>query len=265
MLMNSFKGGLCVIGIILSSTVSYADTRVVGGLVPIRASSISNEVVAVVDNVGVNIGDVVEEGDVLAALDRKQYELQHNLAQSEVDLSTAEFNASKRQLVRIKDLYQKSNASVSQLDESQRLFEVSRAQLKVATARLDLSKNILKKTIINAPFDAWIGARYIEKGQLLNTSTLMFELVDISKLKVVFYLLENDLKLIDKFDFVKVSIPVLDELTFNAKVEHIAPQQSAIHPGYRVEAIIDNSDLKLRPGFTARIRLSDAEQKLVGE
>jgi membrane fusion protein (multidrug efflux system) len=252
-------------GIILVSAVTYADTNVVGALVPIKSSSISNEVVAVVDDVRVNIGDVVDQGDVLAVLDSKQYELQHKLAESEVALSTAELNASERQLVRIKGLYEKSNASVSQLDESQRLYEVSKAQLKVAVARLDLSKNTLDKAIINAPFDAWIGARHIEKGQLLNTSTQMFELVDISKLKVVFYLLENDLKLLKKSDSVEVSVPVLNELTLKATVEHIAPQPSTIKPGYRVEAILENSDFKLRPGFTARIRLSDEEQKLIGE
>ena len=263
--MNNSKRYLFAMGIILSSAVSYADTKVVGGLVPIKASNISNEVVAVVDDVHVNIGDVVERGDSLATLDREYFELQHKLAESEVSLSQAEFNASKRQLVRIKGLYEKANASVSQLDDSQRLFEVSKAQLKVAIAKRDLSQNTLKKTIINAPFDAWVGARYIEKGQLLNTSTLMFELVDISQLKVVFYLLENDLNLIDKSDFIEVSIPVLNELTLNAKIEHIAPQQSSIQPGYRIEAIIDNNEFKLRPGFTARIRLPDTEQELVGE
>jgi RND family efflux transporter MFP subunit len=256
---------LCLASIMLFASVTHADTTVIGFLAPNKASSISNEVIAVVEGVQINIGDVVKQGAVLANLNSADYELQLELAESEVALSQAEFNASERQLVRIKDLYQKANASVSQLDDSQKLFEVSLAQLNVATAKFDLSKNLLKKTKIHAPFDSWVGARYIESGQLLNASTKMFELVDISKLKVVFFLLENDLPQVSKGDSVEVSIPVLNELTLKATVEHIAPQPSTIKPGYRVEAILENRDFKLRPGFTARIRLSDAEQKLVGE
>ncbi len=263
--MNNSKSYLYAMGIILSSATSYGDNTVVGILEPIKASQISNEVTALVESVKVNIGDVIKQGDVLANLDSESYQLQYKLAESEFILSQAEFKANERQLIRIKDLYDKGNASVSQLDESEKLFEVSQGQLAVAKAKLELSKNVLKKTNVIAPFDAWVGARHIEKGQLLSTSTMMFDLVDMSKLKVVFYLLENDLAQINVLDIVNVTIPAIDDVNFSARVAHIAPQPSTIKPGYRVEAILENSDFKLRPGFTARIRLSDAEQKLVGE
>lgn len=257
-MINRIRPTVYTFLLIMLSPFSYAETKVVGILEPFRASSISNEVTAVVKSVSVNIGDVVKQGDLLASLSAENYRLQVRLAESEVALSQAEFNASERQLRRIKGLQRKGNASVSQLDDSERLYEVSLAQLKVAKAKLALSKDILQKTQVFAPFDARVSARSIEQGQLLNAASVMFELVDITTLKVVFYLLENDLGQVNKNERIAVSIPALDELMLKATVVHIAPQQFSNQPGYRVEALIDNSSDILRPGFTARIRLPDA-------
>lgn len=244
---------------------SYADSHVIGILEPNRVSSISNEVTAVVETIHVNIGDVVKGGDLLARLNAEDYSLQVRLAESEVALSQAEYNAYERQFTRIKGLQKKGNASISQLDDSKKLFEVSLAQLHVAKAKLDLSKNTLQKTNVLAPYDAWVSARNIEQGQLINTSSIMFELVDIQKLRVVFYLLENDLSQVSQGDKVAVSIPALNDAKRQATIVHIAPQQFTTQPGYRVEAMIANSDYALRPGFTARISLVATLVEVTGE
>lgn len=260
-----FFMALFMSGLISLTQFSYADTNVIGILEPNRVSSISNEVIAVVETIYVNIGDVVKGGDLLAQLNAEDYSLQVRLAESEVALSQAEYNANERQFTRIKGLQEKGNTSISLLDDSEKLFAVSLAQLNVAKAKLDLSKNTLQKTNVLAPYDAWVSARNIEQGQLINTSSIMFELVDIQKLKVVFYLLENDLSQVSQGDRVEVSIPALNEIKRQATIVHIAPQQFSTQPGYRVEAMIANSDYVLRPGFTVRISLPATLVEVTGE
>ena len=158
-------------------------------------------------DVYVNLGDVVKQGELLACLDDDSFALQVKLAESEVLLSEAEYNASQRQLKRISGLEKKGNASVSELDDSKRLYDVGAAQLNVAKAKLALSKNILEKTKILAPYQAWVSARMVEQGQLLSPASEMFELLDIQKLKVVFYLLENDINHIGNLSLIHISEP----------------------------------------------------------
>jgi RND family efflux transporter MFP subunit len=262
---NFINSIVSLLTILMLTSEAQAKQDVIGILEPNRSSIISSEVTALVKDIQVNIGDVVNQGDQLASLDEDDYALQVRLSESEVALSQAEYKANERQLNRIKGLQKKGNASVSQLDDGQRLFEVSLAQLKVAQARLDLSKKTLAKTKLLAPYKARVSARLVEQGQLLNPASAMFELVDIQKLKVVFYLLENDINHVRRGQLINITIPALNEMQAEAVIMHIAPQQYVNQSGYRVEAIVDNSDYKLRPGFTARISLDMAPEEVAGE
>lgn len=256
-----------LLSIVLSfaiSSLAYGQPSIVGLLEANKSSIISSELSGLVKNVYVNLGDVVKQGELLASLDDDSFALQVKLAESEVLLSEAEYNASQRQLKRISGLEKKGNASVSELDDSKRLYDVGAAQLNVAKAKLALSKNILEKTKILAPYQAWVSARMVEQGQLLSPASEMFELLDIQKLKVVFYLLENDINHIGNNQMIDVVIPAVNELKRQAVVAHIGAKQFSGQAGYRVEAIIDNSDFGLRPGFTARITLIPSDSNLGG-
>jgi RND family efflux transporter MFP subunit len=262
---NFINSIVSLLMILILTSEAQAKQDVIGILEPNRSSIISSEVTALVKSIQVDIGDIVNQGDLLASLDEEDYALQVQLSESEVALSQAEYKASERQLVRIKGLQKKGNASVSQFDDSQRLFEMSSAQLKVVQARLELSKNILAKTKILVPYKARISARMVEQGQLLSPASAMFELVDIQKIKVVFYLLENDISHVQQGQLIQITIPALKELKAEAVIMHIAPQQYVNQSGYRVEAIVDNSDYKLRPGFTARISFDMSPEEVAGE
>lgn len=247
------------------SSVAYGQQSIIGLLEANRSSIISSELSALVKEVHVSLGDVVKQGDLLASLDDVSFALQVKLAESEVSLSQAEYSASQRQLKRISGLEGKGNASVSELDDSNKLYEVGSAQLSVAKAQLALSKNTLEKTKILAPYSAWVSARLVEQGQLLSPASEMFELLDIEKLKVVFYLLENDIRHVNKDQIIDVVIPAVNDQKRQAVIAHIGAKQYAGQAGYRVEAIIDNSDFVLRPDFTARIQLAMPSENNLGD
>ncbi|MFT4906340.1 MAG: multidrug efflux system membrane fusion protein [Oleispira sp.] len=247
------------------SSVAYGQQSIVGLLEANKSSIISSELSGLVKNVHVSLGDVVTQGDLLASLDDVSFALQVKLAESEVSLSQAEYSANQRQLKRISGLEEKGNASVSELDDSNKLFEVGSAQLSVARAQLALSKNTLEKTKILAPYSGWVSARFVEQGQLLSPASEMFELLDIQTLKVVFYLLESDIRHVDKNQKIDVVIPAVSAQKRQAVIAHIGAKQYTGQAGYRVEAIIDNSDFVLRPDFTARIQLAMPSENNLGD
>lgn len=242
-----------------------AQAEIVGYLEPEKVVTISSELSAVVNNISAELGDRVEAGQQLATLEDTHYELQLQLAEARVALAQATARNNLKKYQRAKDLYSKKSVSITEFEDTQRDFEISNAQLAVDKANFDISQLNFSKTQIYSPFTAWVSSRMIETGQLLNPGSAAFVLMSLEKVKVVFFLLEEDIKNISIGKEIKVSIPAVNNGKISAHIIHLSPSQVIGQPGYRAEALLDNKEHLYKPGFTAKILLSENNDLTDGE
>ncbi|MFT6422143.1 MAG: RND family efflux transporter MFP subunit [Thalassolituus sp.] len=102
-------------------------------------------------------GQAVKEGDVLAALDPADYQVQ-------VDDRKARYELAHAQYERVKNLFKMAQISQSQLDQAKADLDISKAALK--TAQSDLSYTELK-----APFDGTVANVFADNHQSINAGT----------------------------------------------------------------------------------------------
>lgn len=240
----------------LASIPTLAADHLIANLEPGQRVQLNSEIQGVVQQVHANLGDRVEAGTVLLQLNSRDYELETELAKAQTALSQAERKASQKQYQRLKTLYKNGSVSDSQWEEAIRNYDVSRAQVLVDQARLDITRQTLSKTALKAPFSGVIASRMTEPGQLLNSGESAFELVSLNPMKAVFYVLESDYQRIQPGDQLDVELRVNGQ-RYPAEVTRIAPDQNQSRPGYRVEALLDNNHGQLKPGFSARVWLPD--------
>lgn len=239
--------------LLIISLPAQGALSIVAEIEPIKKVIISAEVQGVVDKIYVSLGNKVLVQQPLAVFDKKDYQLNVDLAQAKVQLGVVEKKSYKRQYDRLKTLYSSQNVSSRQLDDQRRLFDVSNAQLLVDRINLEQSKQMLRKTTITAPFNGVVSRTFAEQGQLVNLGDDVLEIVAIDKVKVVFYLLEEDYLNVDLGDPLNVEVLALDNAVYSAAVSHIAPASAGDKPGYRIEAEMLNVKGILKPGFSVRV------------
>lgn len=254
----SSLSGVLISGIInsLVATPAIAADHLIATLEPGQRVQLNSEIQGVVQQVYADLGDRVNKGSVLLQLNRRDYELEAELAKAQTALSQAERKASQKQYQRLKTLYKNGSVSDSQWEEAIRSYDVSRAQVLVDQARLNIAQHTLNKTTLTAPFSGVIAHRMTESGQLLNPGDSAFELVSLNPMKAVFYVLESDYQRIHPGDQLDVELRINGQ-RYPAEVTRIAPDQNQSRPGYRVEALLENHHMQLKPGFSARIWLPD--------
>jgi len=254
----SYLSGMLISGILsaLATPPALAADHLIATLEPGQRVQLNSEIQGVVQQVYADLGDRVNKGSVLLQLNRRDYELETGLAKAQATLSQAERKASQKQYQRLKKLYKNGSVSDSQWEEAIRNYDVSRAQVLVDQARLDIAQHILNKTTLAAPFSGVIARRMTESGQLLNPGDSAFELVSLNPMKAVFYVLESDYQRIQPGDQLDVELRINGQ-RYPAEVARIAPDQNQSRPGYRVEALLENHHMQLKPGFSARIWLPD--------
>jgi RND family efflux transporter MFP subunit len=117
-------------------------------------------------------GSEVKKGQVLAKIDPKPF-------QRKVQESRIRHEDAQRNLKRIKDVFEKNVASQRDYDQAKSQFSITKIAL--TNAEQDLSY-----CTIRSPFDAVIGARYIENDSLIRTGDSLANLQDRSALYFTF-------------------------------------------------------------------------------
>jgi len=242
-------------GLIFTSAMSMANDYVIGQLIPFRSVTLSSETTGVVDQFSKDVGDVVQSGEVLVKLSIEDNELSVSLAKAQLNLSINELEIQNKQLVRYKKLYKSKGISISELDEQRRKTNSSRSQYEVDKIKLRIAQRQKDKSQLKAPFSGFVLTRSVELGQLIPSGESLYSLVDMTKIKVRFHLLESDVITVNKGDRVNVMIPALNNRSVEGKVAILAPAFQSSDPGFLVEVLIDNNDGQLKPGMQARVEV----------
>jgi len=162
---------------------------VVGSQGKVQAAQTANLSAAVAGPVAwissaMEAGGYVTEGETLLRLDASDYETMLARSEASVQQANAESGHAAREYDRMKELAEQRLASQSQLQDAQRLAEVSIARLADAEANHRQAKLDLQRTEIKAPFNAIIETREVELGQYVNRAQSIAVLYGANEVEV---------------------------------------------------------------------------------
>ncbi|MCV6605942.1 MAG: efflux RND transporter periplasmic adaptor subunit [Porticoccaceae bacterium] len=210
---------------------------------PNRAVNLRAEVSGRVIAVPAERGQRVAAGDVvchLAVEDRQQRVNEANAALKEAQL----------RFQGVSKLKQQGLQSELAIAEAKSGLERARADLK--KRQLDL-----QNTEIRAPFAGVVETRPVEVGDFMNRGDSCAQLLEISPLKVVAQVSEQQVQQISLGSPAQVQL--VDGSQAAGEVIFLGQQASAATRTYRIEATIDNADNRLRAGLTAQFVVSSRE------
>ncbi|MFT3738702.1 MAG: efflux RND transporter periplasmic adaptor subunit [Breznakibacter sp.] len=216
-------------------------TPFIGSFMPNREVSIAAETSGKVVVVGVNEGDVVKSGTLIAKLD-------DDLLLAQLLSAQASFDNAEKTLTRYKQA--ESGISEIQLDNAQTQYLVTKAQV-----------NLLKKQIsqhaISAPFPGVITSRNFELGTIVSPGTPLANLVDINKLKLEISVPETEASVIKTGIGVDVTSDLYPDAVFKGVVGFVSAKADASR-NYTVKILVDNNpETPLKAGMYGRVILSN--------
>lgn len=161
---------------------SLAD--VVGTVEALQQAQVALQESGVVERVYVDVGDVVEKGQVLLQLRQSLVALE--LAETEVQARAAQaaFNESERLLVEAEKLI--GHQSVSQTQLEARRAEHKQAALILEQTELIVSQKqqLLRRHTLHAPFSGVISRRQVNAGEWLSAGESPVQLTNTHQLRV---------------------------------------------------------------------------------
>lgn len=196
-------------------------------------------------------GDNVRAGELLA-------QVENQTLRAEVMRAEASYTKAKRDLERFTNLAEGDAITKRQLEDARLAFNNADANLIVA-------KKKLADTSIKSPITGKINEKYIEVGSYLSNATKLFNIVNVSKLKLNVKVAEGQVLLVKEGEKVKVKAEAATSDTFEGTVKAIAAKADN-SLNYDVEIEVQNpSGEMLKAGMygTAFFEVADQRQALL--
>lgn len=231
-----------------------------------------------------DIGDTVQNDQLIAVLDAEEYNQQIEQAKAELEVAKASVDearsnleASQRDFDRVEALRGKKIASESELDEARSLYKTALARHKVSLSLVSQREAALKAAEIRQSYTeihaSWsgggdnrmVGERYADTGAMLAANDKIVSVVDIDELTAVIHVTEREYGKIRVGQAVDVSCDAYPSKPFVGKVLRVAPLVKQTSREARVEIQVANGERLLRPGMfiLARIELARHENAMV--
>ena len=247
-----------------------------GTILPVIQVDISANVAGEITKMYIKEGEFVEEGQVLAQLDKVRYEAELDRAKSVYNSGKSSLELTKKELKRSKALYEAKNISESQLDQVVANYEIGTNNLEQAKASLDQAKDNLNKTTIFAPISGTVIALRKEQGEIAMGSTFQADIImsigDLTQMEVEVEVNENDVVEVSIGDSVDIEIDAIPDTSFKGVVTEIAHSASTSGAGtqesvtnYNVVVSMLEIPKELRPGMSAAVEiLTEKHENVIG-
>ncbi len=146
-------------------------------------SKIAAEVSGVLKSV-LDVGDRLNENDVIAKIDDMSYQLALNEISAEVKPIETMVEFYRKEAERLEKLAQQNNAARNQLDQTQANHDEALAKIRIVRAKLAMANDELNKTIVRAPFAGVVTERYRTAGERVEAGDQIVRLINTDKTEV---------------------------------------------------------------------------------
>lgn len=214
------------------------ETSIPAKLIPYEQANITVQTPGLISYLNIEQGTKVAKGQVLGSVDTRVAEL--NLKSTNLTI-----NKLKDDYNRAKDLY-----------AGHATTEVNVTNSKYSYDNTNVQAETLKQQIANAriisPISGMITVKNLRAGEFTNAGTPIASVVNISKLKAVVYVDENEVYGIKMNQSADVVSPVFPEKHLTGKVIYISPSGDENH-NYEVDVEINNTPRVLRAGTDVNV------------
>ena len=243
---------------------------------PFREVALHAKVTGYVQELKVDIGDRVKEGEVLATLevpelgdDLRKARAAAERARQEAARTKASYEDAHLAFTRLTEVMKQHENLVAQQDidearardaTAEAAHVAAEAAIKEADANVTRIGDLVAYSRITAPFDGVITERYADPGALLGagTSTTGGALVRVSQmnpLRLVLPLPEAVVPRVHVGDTVSVSVDALQR-KITARIARASDRIDTDTRTMHVEVDVQNPDLSLAPGMYATVSLT---------
>ena len=214
--------------------------------------TVSSEVDGIIRQIKVEEGSLVNKGSLLIEINEIDYMLDSKRSEAALKQAEANLDNAQAEYKRQEALYKEELVTKQQFDDITTKVALAKAALDGAKATLAISREKLTRTKIYSPLNGAVKEKKVSVGDYVRNGTPLLQLIRVNPLKLNFTVSEKDAASIKIGQEVAFSVDSYPAKQFKGKVSLFYPNVEEKTRTLQAEALVNNSDRLLKPGFFAR-------------
>jgi RND family efflux transporter MFP subunit len=223
-----------------------------GSLVPVSQATIKSKVSGQVQEAALREGVAVQAGQVLARLDQADLKARLQQQQAMLDEAQARLAMAQKNEYNATALLSQKFISQTSFDTTANAVELARANVKSASALVELARIALNDSVIRAPIGGIISKRHVQAGDKVAPDMPVYTIVGLNELTLEAQVPTTDIPRVKPGQEVRFQVDGFAQREFSGKVARINPTTEAGSRAMLVYVSVDNADGALRGGMFAK-------------
>lgn len=219
----------------------------------------------IITKLNIGLGQKVRKGQLLAKLDNVQSRLAYQQALTQVNSSESQMNTMKLNLDRVRSLYEKGSASLSDFENAKNGFKTSQQAYQASKRGLDIQAEQIKFGYIYAPANGIIASVNVEVDENVNPGQVIATLNAGKTMEIELGLPESIINDISEDMPVDIQFSALKNQVFKGKVKEVSPSVNSNTATYPVKISISNATKMIKSGMAADVTFKLKKDKTGGK
>lgn len=201
----------------------------------------------------IRLGQRVRRGELLAQLDNVQARLAYEQAVASLNSAASQMNTAKLNLDRVRALYEKGSASLSDYENAKNSFRTAEASHESAQRSVDIQQDQIRFGFLYAPETGIIAAVNAEVDENVSAGQAVAVLNAGADMQIALGLPESVINGVRQGMTVTITFPALPGLQHGGTITEISPSVDAQTATYPVRVTLRDPSNEIRSGMTANV------------
>ena len=192
----------------------------------------------------VQVGDEVKQGQLLARIDPRDFEVNLRNAEGQLGKAEAAMQFAEAEYGRVVRIREQDPAAISEsmVDRKRQEMDKAQADLIALEADIDAARDQLDYTYMRAPFSGTIVATYVENYEEVQAKQIILRLLDPTHVEMTVDVPENIISYIPYVKNIRVRFDAFPGLVIPAEVKEIGTEASTTTRTYPVTFIMEQPE-----------------------
>jgi len=204
----------------------------------------------------VQLGSIVNAGDVLMQMDAKDIQQTVSSHSAQVSSAQSQLRLAEINLSRYRQLLDSGAISHAQYDQYVNAYDAAAAAVQQAAAQYTHGANQLDYTLLTADQSGVVSAITAEAGQVVSAGQAVITVVQDGEQEIEINVPENRLEELKAAGQLHITFWALPNITLNGKVREIAPMAEPTTRTFKVRVSLLNAPSTVKLGMTATVALA---------
>jgi len=229
---------------------------------PITIIEVKSRASGQITNMPVDVGSVVNRGDLLVQIDARDVQSRYNQAAAELNSSNVARTVAVSQRARSQELYRQQIITAQEMEAATLGFANADAAVVRARAAVDIARQQLQDATITAPTAGTVIERPVSEGTVITSATssasggtTILKMADLSKVRMRAMVNETDIGNVLPGQLATVTVDAFPNRRFQGVVEKVEPQAVVLQSVtmFPVLVSLTNLDGALKPGMNGEV------------